>query len=377
MRILIASGIFHPESGGPATYLYHLLPELVQRGHEVRALAYGDEPEAAYPYPLVRISRRGGYLRRQRAYHQAAAQMWPGCDLAYVHTLGLPLPREARPRIAKIVGDKAWERSVNRGWVSPDMDVDRFQTDYLPLPAATYRALRTRQALQFNHIIVPSMYLKRMVTGWGVPADRVTVIYNALRANDAPPGLSRWDARRRFGLPPGPLLLTAARLTPWKGVHHALRALARIEAVRLVVAGDGPARPELDALVSELRLGGRVIFLGRVPSVDMPAIYRAADYTLLYSGYEGLPHVLLESLAAGTPVIASDKGGNPEVVRHGVNGLLVPYVDVSALANTIRRAWVPEVRAELAAHTADGLERFNWRRMVAQTLSLLERFGGY
>ncbi len=65
---------------------------------------------------------------------------------------------------------------------------------------------------------------------------------------------------------------------------------------------------------------------------------KAADYVALYSGYEGLSHTLLESLRAGTPVIASDKGGNPEVVQHGINGLLVPYVDVEALTAAIARS---------------------------------------
>lgn len=377
MHIFIASGIFHPEPGGPATYLYHLLPELIERGHEVRALTYGDDPAADYPYPLTRVSRQGNYLSRRRAYQQAADRIWPGCDLAYVHTLGLPLPDDARPRIAKIVGDKAWERAVNKGWIPPIFDVDRFQEGPLPPRAAVNRVLRARQARQFDHVIVPSKYLQRMVTGWGVPADRVTVIYNALRSDDAPPGLSQREARRRFGLPSGPLLLTAARLTPWKGVDHTLRALVKVNDVRLVVAGDGPARQGLAALADKLRLGDRVRFLGTVPRAEMPILFRAADYTLLYSGYEGLPHVLLESLAAGTPVIASYKGGNPEVIQHGVNGLLVPYVDVDALANMIRRAFAPGIRAEMAAHTADGLVRFDWGRMVKQTVNLLEQYGGY
>jgi glycosyltransferase involved in cell wall biosynthesis len=377
MQIFIASGIFHPEPGGPATYLYHLLPELIARGHGVRVLTYGDDPAEGYPYPLTRVSRQDGYRRRRRAYRRAAARIWPGSDVAYVHTLGLPLPRSARPRIGKIVGDKAWERAMNRGWIPPDFDIDRFQDARLPLRAAINRRLRARQARKFDHVVVPSMYLRRMVLGWGVPADRITVIYNALRADDAPPGLSQQEARQRFDLPPGPLLLTVARLTPWKGIDRTLRALAQARGVRLVIAGDGPSRRSLHALAADLRLSDRVRFLGQVPRAEMRALYRAADYTLLYSGYEGLPHVLLESLAAGTPAIASYKGGNPEVIRHGVNGLLVPYVDVKALANMIRRAFGPGVRAELAAHTADGLVRFDWDRMIKQTVDLLERFGGY
>ncbi len=377
MRILIASGIFHPEPGGPATYLYHLLPELLARGHDVTALTFGDPPgqSGGYPYPLVRVSRRQNYLRRQWQYYQAAAGLWPGHTLVYVHTLGLPLPPAARPRVAKIVGDKAWERAVNRGWMPPDTDVDRFQTGRYGLLVEANKALRTRQARQFDHIIVPSEYLKRMVVGWGVDEARVTVVYNAV-GTETGPDIGPAEAREKLGLGSGPLLLTAARLTAWKGVDHTLRALARLDGVRLVVAGDGPEREALERLAGDLGLAERAVFVGRVPRREMGLYYQAADYTLLYSGYEGLPHVLLESLRVGTPVIASDKGGNPEVVQHGVNGLLVPYVDIEALAEAVRVAFAPGVRERLAANTSAGLERFNWARLVEQTIDVLQGVGG-
>ena len=85
-------------------------------------------------------------------------------------------------------------------------------------------------------------------------------------------------------------------------------------------------------------------FLGNISRERMAVYMKAADYLALYSGYEGLSHTLLESLRAGTPVIASDKGGNPEVVQHGINGLLVPYVDVEALTAAITEALRPGVR---------------------------------
>jgi glycosyltransferase involved in cell wall biosynthesis len=86
---------------------------------------------------------------------------------------------------------------------------------------------------------------------------------------------------------------------------------------------------------------------------------RAADYFALYSGYEGLPHVVLEALRAGTPVIVSDRGGNPEVVRDGDNGLLVGHPDLAALVAAIRHAFTGDTRARLAARARAGLERFS------------------
>jgi glycosyltransferase involved in cell wall biosynthesis len=370
MRIFIASGIFHPEAGGPATYLYHLLPELVARGHTVTALSFGDGPSDSYPYPLTRIPRRN-YLVRQWNYYRAAARLWPGHDLAYSHSLGLPLPANIRPRVGKIVGDQAWERAMNRGWVAPATDVDDFQTRRYGAVIEVNKLLRAREARGLDHVIVPSAYLKRMVTGWGVRPERVSVIYNALDSKSIGDKESQHEARRRLGLPAGPLLLTPARLTVWKGIDHSLRALAAIPAVRLVVAGDGPARSALERLAAELGMADRVSFAGRVAVEQMALYYRAADYTLLYSGYEGLSHVLVESLRSGTPAIASDKGGNPEVIENRLNGLLVPYVDVAALTETIRDAFSPGRRDQLASHSADKLERFEWDRMVSHTIEIL------
>src|SRR5690606_28848220 len=129
----------------------------------------------------------------------------------------------------------------------------------------------------------------------------LTVVYNALPGERSAPTETAAEARRRLGLPDGPLLFTAARLMPLKGIDHTLRALADLPDVRLVVAGEGPARAELEALTAELGLSDRVRFEGFVERDRLPLYFRAADYTLLYSGGEGLSHTLIESLALGTP----------------------------------------------------------------------------
>lgn len=373
-RLLVATGIFHPESGGPATYLYELLPHVQSHGWQVQVITYGDAPQQStdYPYPVQRIPRRALPLRLFD-YAHAAYSALDSADVVYVHTLGLPLlPRGHAARILKIVGDQAWERAIRKGWIAPTEDIDHFQTQrYSPIVTAQ-QAVRTREARSMDAIIVPSQYLKRMVTGWGVEPARIHVIYNALPpAKNAAP-LTQAAARAQLGLGDQPLLLTAARLNPWKGVGPLIQALAYVPDVHLLVAGDGPEAPGLRERAAALNLTGRVTFLGNVPREKLDTYMHAADYFALYSGYEGLSHALLESLRAGTPVIASDKGGNPEVVTHDVNGLLVPYVDIPALSAALETAFAPGKRAQLAAQTALGLERFNFQTMLDQTLAVLE-----
>lgn len=372
MKLFIASGIFHPESGGPATYLNELLPHLVQRGWDVRMLAYSDQlhPELSYPYPVTRILRRSLPLRMMD-YARAARPLLAWADVVYLHTLGLPLYGDHRaPRVVKIVGDLAWERSVRKGWIAPTEDIDVFQNRSYSWRVNADKQRRAKEARRLDGVIVPSEYLKRMVVGWGVDPEKVQVIYNALPPEAAETQLSQAEARSRLALPDVPTLLTVGRLLPWKGVDHLIAALRRVPDVRLIVAGGGAILDALKAQAADL--GDRVVFLGNVPREQMPLYMKAADYIALYSGYEGLSHTLLESLRVGTPVIASDKGGNPEVVQHGVNGLLVPYVDVPALAAALEAAFRPGVRAALAANHDAGMERFAFAHMVEATAQALE-----
>jgi glycosyltransferase involved in cell wall biosynthesis len=374
-RLGIAAGIFHPEPGGPATYLRELLPELQLRGWDVRALTFSDRPDAqGEPYPVTRIVRQS-YPVRMARYAAASRPLLAWADLVYVHSVGLPLlgDRHAR-RVIKIVGDPGWERAIRRGWIPPTEDIDVYQTRRYGLSANADRARLTRETRGYDGVIVPSEYLKQMVAGWGVPESRIRVIYNALPPDTHLPDLAPAEARAQLGLPDGPLVLTVGRVLPWKGVDHLIAALEQVPDVRLVVAGDGPSLNDAKALAAAGGVGRRVTFLGRVSRDQMPLVMRAADYVALYSGYEGLSHTLLESLRAGTPVIASDKGGNPEVVRHGVNGLLVPYVNVEALAAALHDAFAPGLRDKLAAHHAEGMERFAYDRLLAQTDAALREY---
>ena len=379
-RLFIAAGIFHPESGGPATYLYELLPELQQRNWEPRVVTYGAGDTNAYPYPVTRIPRRPLPIRLAH-YGVAAFPLLRWADLVYVHTLDLPLLGGKARRVVKMVGDQAWERAIRKAWIPPTTDIDTFQTTTYSGVVAAQKAARARQMQAMNGVIVPSQYLKRMVAGWGVDESKINVVYNALPPTLHAPSpstdgseITQADARKQLNLPDAPTIVTAARLTPWKGVDHLIAALQQVPDVRLIVAGEGEMLPALKQQAETAGLSQRVTFLGKVNRAKLALYMKAADYLALYSGYEGLSHTLLESLLEGTPVIASDKGGNPEVVQHDVNGLLVPYVDVPALAAALDMAFRSGVRERLAANSNIGMERFQFKTMVQHTSDVLTRY---
>ncbi|MCA0454131.1 MAG: glycosyltransferase family 4 protein [Chloroflexi bacterium] len=376
-RLFVAAGIFHPESGGPATYLYELLPELQKRGWQPRVVTYGSGDVGTYPYPVRRIPRR--LLPIRLAHYAAAAYpLLRWADLVYVHTLDLPLMGGKAKRVVKMVGDQAWERAIRKGWIPPSEDIDTFQTKEYGGVVSAQKAARARQMQAMDGVIVPSQYLKRMVTGWGVDEAKIDVVYNALPphllASQTGSDLTQAEARKQLNLPDAPTILTAARLTQWKGIDHLITALQPISEVRLIVAGEGELMDTLKAQAAAAGLGERVSFLGKIPRDKLAVYMKAADYLALYSGYEGLSHTLLESLLAGTPIIASDKGGNPEVVQHTINGLLVPYVDIPALTATIEAAFHPGERERMAANNRVGMERFQFETMVKHTSDVLETY---
>lgn len=381
-KLFVATGIFHPESGGPATYLYHLLPHLQERGWEVRLLSYGtpqaDDPER-YPYPVTRIPRAALPVRMSQ-YAQAAMPLLQWADLTYVHSFMLPLwalPFSHKPRVMKVVGDPAWERSVRKRWITPQTDIDFFQMSRNRHPMVRWnkRNRRREVARRSDAIIVPSNYLKQMVTRWGAASSRVHVVYNALPPESHAVTVSPAEARAQLELhPTRPYILTAARLVAWKGIDNFIEALHAVPDVTLLVAGDGVEREKLERLAASVGVAERVQFLGRVPREDVALYMRAVDYVGLYSGYEGLSHVLLESLEAGTPVIASNKGGNPEVIQHGINGLLVRYKDSAALADVLRTAFADGQREKLAANTHINLDQFAYNHMVEHTHQVLTTY---
>ena len=365
-KLFLASGIFHPEPGGPATYLKSTLPALQELGWELRVLTYGNDYAVRYPYPVTRIKRQQLPLRYSR-YAVAARAHIAWADLIYAQTIDLPLwGAHKRPRVIKIVGDQAWERCVRKGWIPPEISIDEFQAFAGNARVRWQKRARTRQIRAMDAVIVPSRYLQRLVRSWGIEPAKIRVIHNAL-SPPLSPRRSQADLRAELGWPDRPTLITVARLQPWKGIDHLIAALGDLAEMRLIVVGDGPDRSRLEALARPL--GDRVVFTGHLAAHAAHRLMAAADGLALYSGYEGLSHTLLESLHLGTPVLASDKGGNSEIINHGVNGVLVPHVDVRALRSGIEQ--LMERREEFAANCSSGMERFSFQKMVGETDALL------
>jgi glycosyltransferase involved in cell wall biosynthesis len=336
VRILIVSGIWPPDVGGPASHAPDVAAFLAGRGHEVEVVTTADAPPEPRPYPVRAVPRRHApgirHYRGAALVHHRAREN----DVVYTtgmfgrSALGSKLAR--KPYVVKLTADPAFERSRRRGLV--EGDVEDFQAGGGGPAARVFRLARDQELRRASHVFCPSLYLCELAISWGVDPSRVSVLPNPAPAlPELPP---REELKRSLGLN-GATLAFAGRLTAQKSLGRALEAVAAADGVSFLVAGEGPDLDALEARARTLGIADRVRFLGPQPRQRVVELFRAADATILSSSWENFPHTVVEALAVGTPVLAMEAGGVAEVVRDGVNGLLVPAGDTPALADAVRR----------------------------------------
>jgi glycosyltransferase involved in cell wall biosynthesis len=347
VRVVVVSGIWPPDTGGPASHAPALADFLSARGHEVAVVTTANAAPAARPYPVAWAPRRSR-LRHPRA----AFLVWEHARTAEVVYATSMIRRAAagarlagRPLVVKLVSDEVFERAARSGAFAGTLD--EFQRVRGGPRMRALRSARDAALRSARHVFCPSAYLRGIALGWGLDPERVSVLPNP--APEVPLLPSREELRAELGVS-GDVLAFAGRLGRQKALGAALDALARVDGVTLLVAGDGPERVPLERRSAELGLGARVWFLGAVPRERVLRLFRAADASVLPSAWENFPHTVVEALAVGCPVIATAVGGVPEVVRDGENGLLVPPSDPSALAAAVSRFFGDrELRERLAA----------------------------
>jgi glycosyltransferase involved in cell wall biosynthesis len=371
--VLVVSGIWPPDVGGPASHAPDVAAFLRARGHDVDIVitAAGAPEPQAYPVHWVNRSLPKGVLHLRTALeiarHAARADVVYTTGMFGRSSLGARLAR--RPYVVKLTADPAFERARRRGIVGGN--VDEFQAGASGASVRVLRLARDAELKHAAHVFTPSAYLRELAVSWGVDPARVSVLPNpAPTLPELPP---RDELRASFGLD-GPALAFAGRLTAQKSLRVALEAVAAVDGVELLIAGEGDERPALERDIAELGLGGRVRLLGAQPRARVVELFAAADASILSSSWENFPHTVVEALAAGTPVLATATGGVAEVVHDGENGLLVPVGDALALGGAIRRFFGDdELRGRLRAAAAASVAGYAPERVFAQLEETLLR----
>ncbi len=367
MRVLIATGLFPPEGGGPATYSKTLLEELPKRGFEVSVLPYRE----ARTYPKVIRHAAYFFLLLSRTLRFKP-------DVIYAQdpfSVGLPAALVAlvarKKFVIKIVGDYAWEQATQRFRFSGT--IEEFQTARLSLLPSMLRIVERWVARRALVVVVPSKYLARVLEAWRIPKKKIRVVYNGIEIE----GVGLKQVIRGLLKFKGKLVVSPGRLVPWKGFEALIRVHAELKKkfsdLTLLIIGTGPLQEQLETCAAELGVADSVIFTGNIERPVALRYMRAADVFVLNTRYEGFSHVLLEASSVGVPIVTTRVGGNPELIEDNVNGYLVKPDDVEALTHRIGKLLESsETRLRLAGNAKKRLEKFSIASMVDETAKVLQ-----
>lgn len=255
----------------------------------------------------------------------------------------------------------ATEAGRHQGWLPEEMN-------------RTIHGVEHWLAGESGRVIACSGYMRdQVVTLFDVPADQIDVVPNGVddRAWRARPRAVA-SARARFAAD-GPLVGYAGRLVYEKGVQHLVHAVPylreRHPGLRVVIAGDGPYRAELEEEARRLALGQTVRFTDFMDATQLPAVLGATDATVVPSLYEPFGMVALEAAAAGAPLAVARTGGLAEIVEPGVTGVTFPHSDPDALAGAVDQLLGDEVFARRVARRARTMvgRRYGWATIAART----------
>jgi glycosyltransferase involved in cell wall biosynthesis len=326
MRLLIATGIFPPQIGGPATYSKLLYDELPKRGIDVDVANFGDylhKPK----------------LIRHILYFLEVLKKAQNADVVYAQdpvSAGLPALLAAeicRKRFfIRVAGDYAWEQATQRFGVRDT--IDDFQSKKYGRRTEFLRSIQRFVVDGAHKVVTPSDYFRTLVSAWCKTPEKVATIYNGIEElGDVP---SKAEARKILGI--GRLdkvLVSSGRLVPWKGFELLVKLVAEWKRdgrkAKLFIIGDGPDKERLRALIAAEGVREEVELVGSAPRSAALRYVAAADAYILNTAFESFSFAVVEAMRAGTPVVSTSVGSIPELIETGEEGLLVPYNDKAAL----------------------------------------------
>jgi teichuronic acid biosynthesis glycosyltransferase TuaC len=220
-----------------------------------------------------------------------------------------------------------------------------------------------------NELVTVSDALGRRLVELGAQREKISVLRNGVDLKKFRP-LDRDSVRKELHLT-RKTLLSVGNLVELKGHHLAIESLAELRETELVIIGSGPLEDHLRRVAHARRVGDRVRFVGTMNQEELVRYYNGADCLVLCSSREGMANVLLESLACGTPVVATPVGGNAEVIRDEVAGVLMQERSTEALVNAVRRLFAGDLERE---RTRDYAKMLDWSETTNGTLQLFEKY---
>ena len=326
MRVLIATGIYPPDVGGPASYSALLEKEFPKRGVQVKVLSFG----WFLAYPKV---------QRHFLYFLKVIKLGRDCDIIYAQdpvSVGLPAILASKflgKKFAiKIVGDYAWEQGVQRFGVKELLD--EFLDKKYGFAVEFLKKIERYVARNSSAVIVPSNYLAQVLGKWGVSFWKISVIYNTVSVPASPRNRAKEN-----------ILFSAGRDVPWKGFE----------------------------MLRKLDIPGAKIITGSFSKEKYEKFLSSCAIFLLNTGYEGFSHQILEAMSLGLPIITTNAGGNKEIVENEKNALVVEYNNKEAWREAIIMLLKnPKLQETISKGAKETAKKFLDIDMIDKTIKILE-----
>ena len=363
--IVLITGIYPPDSGGPSKFAMEFAEWASQKNLEVGVRTYSDSQKlviSVYKINVTQILRsyklpfRYSLMIRSigRNHSKAMSILAVGAFLeTYIASIIYRFTYTV-----KVPGDIVWERARNNQVT--ELNIAEFQLQKLNFKYRIFRKLYSNSLKRARKVIVPSQGLYNLCLNWGVKEEKLRLIYNSVEVLDS---INVSTDHYEYDL------VTVCRLVSWKGVDELIEYSAERN-LKLVVAGDGPDRERLETL--SRNLGAKITFLGEISNQLVNQLFSKSRVFVLNSYYEGLPHALVEARVAGIVTVGRAGTGSEEVINDDIDGLLIRSdrpLDVT-LDLAIVSAGKPTVFTQRAK--IDSLARFNKEHNFNEILKTIQ-----
>ena len=324
MKMLLVSGIYRPEIGGPATYIPSLAEKLLSLNFNVEVVTLKNSSTVKQNelWPVNYINRDQFLFIRFLKTVLLILKKLKGVDVIFANGLlqetALANLLFRKRSVAKVVGDPVWERALNKNETS--LNVVEFNNSNLNFKHKLQRILLRWSLNRFGVITCPSIQLKNIIENWGVYKP-IEFIPNGVSLVTEKSTSSDFD------------LVTVCRLVSLKNIDKIIRASVKTN-VSVALVGSGAEEYKLRELAS--LLGANITFFGQLDRNEVNKILLRSKIYLNLSDHEGLSFSLLEAMSCGLPSIVSDIQGNTNVITNGLDGIVVDVKSENQLINAIK-----------------------------------------
>lgn len=359
ITILIATPLYPPDTGGPATDTAMLRRELPKQGIDVVVCSFGTVRHL--PRGIRHVKYMLNLFKHTRDVNAIVAM-----DTFSVCLPALIVAKLSRkPLVVRVPGDFAWEQAVQRFNVIDSIEL--FQKKRYGWRVELIRSFEWFAVRQADLVMAISDFFKNIIEEWGVEPTHLVRVYLGL---DVPE-----EVTMPPNVPEGKILFSLGRFVPWKGFSMLIELVSELpDEWQLVLAGDGPLRSTLEAQARSLGVADRVTFTGSVPHAEALGWYRAANVFALNTSFESFSFQMIEAMASGVPVIATTAGSLPELVENGIEGVLCAPNDKEAFKEAVLSVKLEEdvwkKRVKAAKHKA---QRFSAEASTREFATALKK----